>query len=331
MKIVLIVLFILSQLAVCQELRKDVEKVWDEIHRGVYKIDHQGDKGGMYVPVIKDTGEKIYILRDYSQILTYLRPPLIKPRYASCESCLDQENQAYPDILRPRDSCRNLLQQPRYYKKEILTLCLAEIKKSIEKNNSPLTQAQTLKNLYKLPKYQQDFAAAIFTGYGEGRSEDEEEIALIYKTIANRVKYAIKKGCTSANALDVVVQRSQFSMWNKKDPNWKKAISIKNEERSERKQQDRMINIFIKFKNEKYSFGPKNVLDKIYHYRTKKIKTVPAWGKTWAAQKFVKVNGKNFGRSNPKAKNAHYFFKSIAWSFRYLSIRPKISGEEECY
>lgn len=331
MKISFLIILTFSTIVSSQELYTDIDEVWDKIHSGTYTIDHDSDSGGIYIPIIKDNREKIYILRDYNEMLSHLRPPLIKPRYASCESCLDETNKIYPDLLKPKDSCRNLLLHPKHYKKEILSLCLNEIKKRIAIGNKPMTQYKTFQNLYKLPKYQQDFAGAVFTAYGEGRSEGEEEIALIYKTMANRIKYAQAKGCKTANALDIALQYKQFSMWNKKDPNWKKTVSVKSEERSEKRHQDRMIDVFIKYKNEKYKFDPKNIMDKIYHYRTKRIKNVPAWGETWRAQKYVKVNGKNFGRANTKAKNAHYFFKSVAWSFRYLSLRPKQSGEEQCY
>lgn len=322
-------ILIFSVTCFSQELPSDLDWTWIKIQDGIYEIDIENDDGGVYMPVITDENKTIYILRDYSKMLEISNFNLMKQiPYPMCSSVTDK---SYPEVLTAKKACETLNQKTSSYKPSILKICLKDIKTKIAKDNKPFTQENTLKNLYKLPKYQQDFAAAVFTGYGEGRGESDEEVALIYKTIANRIEYAKKKGCSKANALDVALQKYQFSMWNKNDPNWSKAISSKSEEHSEEKQQDRMIDIFINFKNNRYKFTPKEVVNKIYHYRTKSIKTIPDWGKTSSAQKVLKVGKSNLGAGNLKATNAHYFFKSVPWSFKYHPLRPKNKGEAECY
>lgn len=323
------IILIFSVTCFSQELPSDLDWTWIKIQDGIYKIDIENDDGGVYMPVITDENKTIYILRDYSKMLEVSNFNLIKQIPPSMCSAVTDKN--YPEMLTANKACESLNKDPSTYKESVLKICLKDIKRKIAISNDPLTQKQTILNLYKLPKYQQDFAAAIFTGYGEGRSEVDKEVALIFKTIANRIRYARGKGCINVNALDVALQRRQFSMWNTSDPNWSKAVSEKLESYSEDKQQQRMIKIFINFKNNKYKFDPKTDLDKIYHYRTKNISTIPDWGATSKARNIVKVNGTNLGASNVKVKNAHYFFKSVPWSFKYHHLREKKKGEDACY
>lgn len=326
----LVTLLLLISFACLSQMHpSSVDWVWYKIKNGAYKIDMKNDDGGVYMPVITDKKKVIYILRDYSKMIHVPNFGILTSE--SCSKCSDAKLKTYPQILTEENICNMLKHDPMKYKASILRLCLKQIKNKIAKNNYPLTQEKTIKNLYKLPKYQQDFAAAIFTGYGEGRGESNKELALIFKTIANRIEYAKDEGCKKVNALDIALQRFQFSMWNKNDPNWSKAVSVKNEESSEIKQQDRIINVFINFKNNKYKFTPKEIANKIYHYRTKSMPTAPSWGETTDAEKIVKVNGSNLGASNTKAGNAHYFFKSVPWSFKYHPLRSKAKGEDECY
>jgi hypothetical protein len=325
----LTVLVIFSLACFSQELPSDLEWIWIKIQNGTYKIDIENDDGDVYMPVITDQNKTIYILRDYSKMLEISNFNLVKQiPFSMCSVVSDI---SYPELLTATKACESLKKDPSTYKENILKICLKDIKRQISYDNDPLTQEKTIQNLYKLPRYQQDFAAAVFTGYGEGRSEVDKEVALIFKTISNRIRYAKEKGCTNANALDVVLQRKQFSMWNKNDPNWSKAVSEDQESYSEDKQQQRMIKIFIKFKNNNYRFDPKKDLEKVYHYRTKNISTIPEWGATSKARAVVKVNGTNLGASNSKVKNAHYFFKSVAWSFKYPYLREKKKGEDACY
>ena len=106
------------------------------------------------------------------------------------------------------------------------------------------------------------------------------------------------------------------------DSNWKKSISVKNEEKSEVKQQDRMIDVYIKFKNNDYY--SKDINDYIEFNVTKdSLNQDVVYSNSISFQiektdellPYVKINkeakGFSFEDANSRASKIKYGFKII--------------------
>lgn len=332
MKCVFFALFIL-QVGFSQHL-ESLDMTWKKLGDGVYDFYPEKDSGGIYIPIkkyksdLKENFEVIYIPRDYSKMISLIESPVFGP----IGQCSYEDFQSFPTTPKINNFCDNLKDEPENIKEEFLYQCFVELRKKINKESS-MDYEKTIRELFKLNPYEQEFMSAVLTGYGEGRSESEEEIAMIFKTLENRKKYAIAKDCKNANILDMALQPYQFSMWRKDDPNWPKAISLENEEFSEKKDFKRMIKIFINYREGKYKFEPLKTANRVYHYRMKNMDkepdTPPDWGPSKIALLNLKVNKKNIGKDYSTSE--HYFFKKVAWSFKFHPLRQKKKGEDKCY
>lgn len=92
---------------------------------------------------------------------------------------------------------------------------------------------QILSRLYTLAPEEQTFMANIMTMYGEARGLHpvEKQMAAVMKVIENRTKVAKADYPNHGiNELDVVLQNSQFSMFNPKNGNWRKALRADSED-----------------------------------------------------------------------------------------------------
>ena len=233
-----------------------------------------------------------------------------------------------------RGGCPELKKNPSTWNNEIMFSCFQYLRSVITngKNKDSLNRDQVLSKLYQLEPHEQELMGMVLTSYGEVRGSDINESFLVMQTLLNRAKTAQKRGCKLANALDTATQNLQFSVWNRKDPNWKKAVSLEEEEYDEEKKMRALLNVYKRFKNNDFKIAPqdKATFEKITHFRTKKIPKVPEWGGANRAIKTIRLNGKDAG-STGNMKVLHYFFKDTPWSFRYNINRPQRQGEEACY
>lgn len=178
--------------------------------------------------------------------------------------------------------------------------CFASIQERLEFNN-PTTSYKSLSKLYTLSPEEQKFMACILTMYGEARGLDpvEQQMAAVMKVVENRTKYA-QNEYSDANELDVVLQNSQFSMFNPRDPNWKKAITADPAEMRD------AIRVFAS-KTTNMCTAPDNV----YHYATTQLcrsSNRPNWAKS---SRKIDMEFSDLD----SILSGHTFFYDIAWSF----------------
>lgn len=186
----------------------------------------------------------------------------------------------------------------------LYTHCFESIQKKLKIKKSDSAYV-TISKLYTLPKNQQRFMAMLLTMYGEARGTNPPELhmASVMRIVDNRMRIAREKHPESTE-LDVVLQNSQFSMFNPRDPNWKAAITANSE---------KMMNALKTYATQStYAFGTKKPGYKgenIFHYMTSSL--YHSGNIDWATKPIeVTVNNKVL-----KARNAHVFFDNIAWSF----------------
>lgn len=184
------------------------------------------------------------------------------------------------------------------------THCYEAIQKKLRLGESDSAYV-TISKLYTLPAKQQRFMAMLLTMYGEARGTNPPELhmASVMRIIENRLRIA-KQRYPESTELDVVLQNSQFSMFNPKDPNWKAAITANSE---------KMRNALSTYATQStYAFGtkkPGNRGDNIFHYMTSSL--YRSGNVPWAKNPIeVTVNNRVL-----HSRNAHVFFDNIAWSF----------------
>lgn len=335
----------------------DLDQVISNIYNGNYIIDTENDNGGPFIPILRNLKnqdgstslERFYIPRNYSLLVSYIES-INKNLYNNFNQiCSGKEPQFQyednstksPDLFTP--GCELLAQDAKNWDDDELFNCLNILREKVGGKLKAPKRKDVFLKMYNLQPEEQELLGSVLTLFGESRSTSDEEALIVMKTFDNRKKDA-QKECKNANLLDVVLQSWQFSMWNNKDPNWKKAISLKEEEKgppievSERYQLKRMAKIYKQFRNGAYQISStdKKRVDKISHYRTRAMDydpaTVPSWGPARDSIPTIRVNQINIGSKNKtSSKVHHYFFEDVAWKFKFHPYRPKKNGEGKCY
>jgi hypothetical protein len=166
---------------------------------------------------------------------------------------------------------------------------------------------KTISKLYLLPPEQQIFMARILTMYGEasGAIPPEEQMAAVLQVVNNRTRVAQEK-YPKINQLDVVLQNSQFSMFNPKDSNWKRALFASRDKVKEA--------VHVLANPAKYIMkDTKGHIENIFHFMTPNLchyKFRPSWIKSCEEKSHVKVNDVKLN-----SPNGHIFFANIPWAF----------------
>ena len=185
--------------------------------------------------------------------------------------------------------------------------CLGEIKAKLKYKDSD-TASVTISKLYGLHPLEQKFMAYILTMHGEasGMRPPVPHMAGVMKTIENRLAYARKK-YPEANELDVVLQNLQFSMYNKNDPNWRRAI------KASPQMMMAAITTYAKRNIMSIETSPRGPeVNKVYHYATTDLcnsRSAPPWKDS---RKHVKLVVDGSAVAIPKG---HMFFRDIPWTF----------------
>ncbi len=306
-------------------LRETEDDIWDKVFTGEYQIDNDQDQGGPRLPIkrtfIDANGNPqshvIYIDRNVNRLMAL--PTQIREGLAIPISCLDKPGPAngpeafYKDWLPGCDILSTKLYGNSYKK---LQACMNSIKKTALQgagSGNNINRDIVYKNLYsKLNKKEQEFAAMTLTSFGEAGilAPPLEEMVMVMKILNNRKNYAINKGFDQANELDSALQHKQFSMWNKKDPNWKRALRAS----EGNPQTENSIKAYIQYQNSSYSSNTE--VNKIYHYHTNYVSADWSAGKTHNP---VKVNGKLLKQKGTR----HKFFAKVPWSFKYNKEKKK--------
>jgi hypothetical protein len=235
--------------------------------------------------------------------------------------CEDQEVPVASDVISPSSqlspSCQVL--ETNNSNPEDYLNCLGETKALLKYKDSD-SASKTLSKLYSLHPLQQKFMAYVLTLHGEtsGVPNPVPHMAGVMKTIENRLAYAQKK-YPQANELDVVLQNSQFSMYNSRDPNWRRVIKEKPEKMLA------AITTYVKRKSFSIQLSPPSPkIDQIYHYATEAcmLKYPPKWKDSSKHVKLV-VDGRPL-----EIANSHMFYRNIAWAFNPKNIYKSYAEQE---
>lgn len=198
---------------------------------------------------------------------------------------------------------------------EQLFKCIRSIQKSIAEGardrNGQLNRKKAFKNLYsRLNKEEQKFAAHIFTAQGEAailtsaRPPRYEEMVAVMKVVENRMNASNNNRRSTRkpfNELDVILDPWQFSMYNTKDPGWRRSLDI-----DYRTNFSNAVHSYIKFVSS--DIEPKPEVDRIYHYHANYVR--PNW-RSSRKKVTIEVDGKKVLGGT---KTKHYFYRDIAWS-----------------
>lgn len=247
-------------------------------------------------------------------------PQQVKAEPVVQEDLVDPEEKDVPvvtDGTKWKPGCEVLADEKKLKEQDAKTLfqCIRSIQSAINQgardSRGRLIRSKVFKNLYsRLNKKEQKFAAFIFTSHGEASSlavknpPKYEEMIAIMKVIDNRMNAANSYRRATRkpfNQLDVVLDRSQFSMYNKNDPNWKRCLDI-----DRRENFSVAIHSFIKYQQS--DLKPKPEVDRLYHYHTNYVS--PGWKRN-SKRVPVSVDGKQV---NGTSRVKHYFYRDIAWS-----------------
>ncbi|MFT6070110.1 MAG: hypothetical protein ACJAT2_002574 [Bacteriovoracaceae bacterium] len=310
---------------------KPEKEIWDEAIKGDMKIDLESYDGGPYIPFTKTVTDT----SGYKQKTTYWtksEPKQIMKMPSKISAALEEkqreckdEAESTPEAVVPKvvkgnwqPHCKVLAAEKfgDFLYNEISS-CLESIKEVITKgaknSDGSLNREKVFKNLYKkLNRKEQEFAALTLTAFGEAGilAPPLEEMVMVMKVVSNRADYARSKGFAEANELDSALQKAQFSMYNKNDPSWQRAIKSGHGH----PHTINSIKSYILYHNTKIE-NPREV-GKVYHYHTNYVS--PDWKDTSKIVKPV-LNGKNLKQRGTR----HHFFKNIPWSFRHNSWSGK--------
>lgn len=235
--------------------------------------------------------------------------PIVANLNPDCDKKEEASEPVVP-VVPSAEACKVLSSGEQDVEKHIE--CFASIQQRLDLNN-PSSSYKTLSKLYTLSPEEQKFMAYILTMYGEARGLDpvEQQMAAIAKVIDNRTKYA-QSEFPNASELDVVLQNSQFSMYNPRDPNWKTAISADPAEMRD------AIRVFAT-----KAMDSCTTADNVYHYATTDLcrsRARPRWAtpSRKVTMDFTDLSGLLRG---------HTFFADVAWNFA-PSNRYKDYAEE---
>lgn len=244
--------------------------------------------------------------------------------------CLDvvKTDPPKPKVDTP-NLCNGVIDNPKSTAEQYMS-CFSFLQAKLQKRMSvkklKYRANQTLSGLYDLNSSEQKLMAYLLTMYGEARGAKPtyEQMAGVMKVIENRTRYAHETGHPEANELDVVLQDSQFSMYNSNDRNWEIAINAKPEDMLD------AIKVYqnkdkIKFKSEVKAKAKLNMPENVFHYITTALKesvNSPEWSKHKTPENF-KVNGQSLNQ-----ENGHEFFAGVAWSFNPTNKYKKIAKHD---
>ncbi len=310
---------------------KPEKEIWDEAIKGEMKIDLESYDGGPYIPFTKTVTDS----SGYKQKTTYWtksEPKQLMKMPSKIASALEEkqreckdEAESTPEAAIPKEVKGNwqphckVLAADKFgdFLYNEISSCLESIKETITKGaknkDGSLNREKVFKNLYKkLNRKEQEFAALTLTAFGEAGilAPPLEEMVMVMKVVSNRADYARKKGFAEANELDSALQKAQFSMYNKNDPSWQRAIKSGHGH----PHTINSIKSYILYHNTKIENARE--VEKVYHYHTNYVS--PDWKDTSKIVKPV-LNGKKLKQSGTR----HHFFRNIPWSFRHNSWSGK--------
>ena len=199
-----------------------------------------------------------------------------------------------PRDLDPADPCSVL--DSGHGNPDLFMSCFEGIRQKLNLTTAG-TAYHNLSRLYSLPPAEQKFMAMILTMFGEARgtTPPEENMAAVMKVIENRTRYAQERSPGSTE-LDVVLQSSQFSMYNPRDPNWRAAITASSEDLSN------AIKVYA-YRNSTYRC--QQVKDNVFHYHAPGINR-QGWMES-RKRVSITVNGERI--------TDHQFYAGVAWAF----------------
>ena len=211
-----------------------------------------------------------------------------------------------------------------------LKRCIGSIQVKITKNarnsRGALLRGKVFRNLYtELNQKEQRFAALVFTAHGEaipittGDPPKLQEMSAVMKVVDNRMTSSQNDNKTF-NELDVVLDPFQFSMYNRNENVWRRALDP-----GRGQSLNKAVQAYIEY--EAADFEPKPEVNRVYHYHANYVR--PNWASNSRAVR-LSVNG-GLTRPAPYGHNEytrtgrsriaksyrrvrHIFYHDLAWS-----------------
>lgn len=298
------------------------KEIWEKVSTGDMQLDMESYRGGNYFPFTQRYTDE----NGYSTDTTYwakasdeflsnipetIRETIKNNEVSGCDPSGEEGVPSPEELGEWTTGCHVLgyaaLGDQHF---NMLTTCLDNLKAKVlqgASSGNSINRDKAFRNMYsKLNSKEQEFLAMTITSFGEAGilAPPLEEMVMVMKVLQNRKEYAQKKGFRDANELDAALQSWQFSMYNKNDPNWKRAIRANNSN----PHTVNSIKSYILFQNTKFTGSSK--IDEIYHYHTNYVK--PDWRQSSKIVKPV-LNGRSLKQSGTR----HIFYRNIPWSFRH--------------
>jgi hypothetical protein len=324
--------------------------VWKKIAKGTYKIDVDNYRGGKWVPIlipeIQEDGTKVskifYMRRDINDLISAVNkvPTVVESKPPCREENLEAAEEAVPerpDVV-PLGPVKNWLKGCHVLAKKekmkvendyaSLNQCWESIQDALGTINHP-NRDNVYENMYKkLNPHEKRFMAMVASSVGEAgilSRNKWREMHAVMKVIDNRLKYAKDRGDEiNPNEIDIILQDSQFSMYNGKDRegNWESTLLSS----TGRPELIRAIKAYISYPHQ--NFGPKNTIDKVYHYHASY--RYPSWRHQGTIVK-VKVNdkdvdGKRLRYNGVYKQVSHKFYKGVPWTYESNLWRSAYEG-----
>lgn len=219
--------------------------------------------------------------------------------------------------------------------------CLDDIRKKLPSSS----YENIIRSLFALPLEEREFLGMILTTYGESAGQPTEQMIGVMLTLKNRLNIA-KQTAPSADMMDIALQAIyvnnnlvyQYSMWSNSNSvgNWKKPLSLVEEDRGEKDVFIQIMKSYIRFNSPNFSVeactnnNGKNIdPSKIINYATCTILNPKKWYNSSDSLTLkipIENEVKSIGtKQDQSAKKGHTFFQisDVGYKFFFHPWSPK--------
>lgn len=172
----------------------------------------------------------------------------------------------------------------------------------------------------ELSEEEQRFMALMVTAYGEAINQSENEMAWVMKTINNRLRKLRSYGHSHINELDVVLHKSQYSVYspNTEYATWDNAIGLEKSSNFS-KAVLKLSGAYAKYMSGTYTHSNASFADRVYHFVTKAVTSKTDWARD------------NPGKKVNVGKTAHNFYRDIGIKNKFeCTYNPKNRKVKQC-
>lgn len=220
--------------------------------------------------------------------------------------------------------------------------CLDDIRKKMPSSS----YENIIRSLFALPLEEREFLGMILTTYGESAGQPSEQMIGVMLTLKNRLNIA-QQVAPIADMMDIALQATlvkgnlvyQYSMWSNSQSvgNWKKPLSIAEEDRGEKDVFIQIMKAYIRFNGPNFTVeactnnGNKKIdPSKIINYATCTILNPKKWYNSSDSLTLkipIENEIKSIGtKKDQSEKKGHTFFQisDVGYKFFFHPWSPKL-------